>query len=56
MTIWTLRGRLPDGDVGAAVVHCGMLPRPRRHLNNRECRRRSQGAPHGRQTYGGGGL
>ena len=36
------------------MVHCGMLPRPRRHLDNRECRRRAQGAPQGCQTVGGG--
>ena len=35
------------------MQHRGMLPRPQRHLNNRECHRRSQGAAPGRQTYGG---
>ena len=38
------------------MVHRGMLPRPRRHLDNRECRRRAQGALQGCQTVGGGGL
>ena len=38
------------------MVHRGMLPRTRRQLNNRECRRRVQGARQGRQTVGGGGL
>ena len=29
------------------MVHCGILPRPRRHLNNQECCRHAQGAPRG---------
>ena len=29
----------PAGDGAAAVVHCGMLPLPRRHLNDREGRK-----------------
>ena len=45
--------QLPAGDGVAAVVHCGMLPRPRQHLDNREYRCRSQGAAPGRQTAGG---
>ena len=38
------------------MVHRGMLPRPRRHLDNRECRCRAQGAPQGSRNVGGGGL
>ena len=33
--VWPQRRRLPAGDGSAAVVHHWMLPRPRRHLNNR---------------------
>ena len=40
--IRTQRRRLPAGNEGAAVVNCGMLPCPRRHLEDREYRRRSQ--------------
>ena len=37
------------------MVHRGMLPCTRRHLNNREYRCRVQGACQGRLTVGGGG-
>ena len=37
-------------------MHCGMLPRPQRHLGDRECRDCAQGAAPGRQTAGGGRL
>ena len=38
------------------MVHRGMLPRPRRNLDNRECRCRAQEATQGRQTAGGRGI
>ena len=38
------------------VVHRGMLPRPRQHLDDRECRCRTKGAPPGRRTVGGVGF
>ena len=38
------------------MVHRGMLPCPRRHLDNRECCRRAHGAPQGCRTVGGGGI
>ena len=36
------------------MVHRGMLPRPRRHLDDREGRRSAQGAPQGSGASGGG--
>ena len=35
------------------MVHHWMLPLPQQHLNDRECRRRAQGAAPGRLTAGG---
>ena len=36
------------------MVHCGMLPRPPRHLDDREGCRSAQGAPQGSRAAGGG--
>ena len=55
-TVWSQRRWLPAVDGGAAVVHHWILPRPRRHLNDIECRRCAQGVAPGRRTYGGGRL
>ena len=46
--------QLATGERRWYIVECYLIPR--RHLDARECRRRSQGAPQGRQAVGGGGL
>ena len=37
------------------MIHHWMLPHPRRNLDDRECRRRAQGAALGYRTASGGG-
>ena len=54
--VWSQRRWLPDVDGSVVVVHHWMLPRLQRHLDDRECCRRAQGAAPGRRTAGGGGF
>ena len=55
MPVWSERRQFPVDDGSAAVVHHWMLPRPRRYLDNRECRRRAQGVSPGHRTDSGSG-
>ena len=53
-TVRTESHRVPTGDGGAGMVHCGVLPHPRRHLDNREGCRSAQGALQESGAAGGG--
>ena len=53
--VWSKRRQFPVGDGSVAVVHHWMLPRPQRHLDNRECRCRAKGAAPGNCTDSGEG-
>ena len=53
--IWSERCQFPVVDGSAAVVHHWMLPRPVRHLVDRECCCRAQGAAPRHRTDSGGG-
>ena len=51
--VWAQHCQLPSSNGGAAIGHFKVLHRPQKHLNDRECCCRSQGATPGRQTAGG---